>query len=40
MPDRKIAIITDSTCDIPAGLIERCAIRALPQIVIRGGAGD
>lgn len=40
MPDRKIAIITDSTCDIPADLIERYAIRALPQIVIWPGAGD
>lgn len=36
MPDRKIAIITDSTCDIPADLIERYAIRVLPQIIIWG----
>ncbi|MCC6957032.1 MAG: DegV family protein [Anaerolineales bacterium] len=40
MPDRKIAIITDSTCDIPADLIERYAIRTLLQIIVWGGAGD
>ena len=35
MPD-KIALITDSTCDIPQDLIEEYDIMVLPQIVIWG----
>lgn len=36
MADKKVTVITDSTCDIPAHLIERYAIRVIPQIVIWG----
>jgi len=36
MAERKIAIITDSTCDIPRDLIECYGIRVIPQIVIWG----
>ena len=31
-----IAIITDSTCDIPADLVEKYAIQIVPQYIIWG----
>jgi DegV family protein with EDD domain len=34
LPSQKIAIITDSTCDIPQDLIEAYSIHVVPQIVI------
>jgi DegV family protein with EDD domain len=36
MPDHKIALITDSTCDLPQVLRERYAINVLPLTVIWG----
>ena len=36
MPPYSTAIIADSTCDIPAELIERYHIHIIPQIVIWG----
>ena len=36
MPDHKIALITDSTCDLPQALREQYAINVLPLTVIWG----
>lgn len=36
MTENPVAIITDSTCDIPEELIKKYAIRVVPQIVIWG----
>ncbi len=33
---RRIAVITDSTCDIPPGLVEEYSITVVPQILIMG----
>jgi DegV family protein with EDD domain len=33
---RRIAIVTDSTCDIPQELVEQYGIRVIPQILIMG----
>lgn len=32
--EQKIAVVTDSTCDLPAEVIERFGIRVLPLRVI------
>ena len=36
MPDHKIALITDSTCDLPLALREQYAINVIPLMVIWG----
>ena len=36
MPDHKIALITDSTCDLPRALREQYAINVLPLTIIWG----
>lgn len=36
MTESNLAILTDSTCDIPPRLIERYAIHVLPQVIIWG----
>ncbi len=34
MPDRRIAIVTDSTCDLPNGLLEQHRIRFVPLRIV------
>jgi DegV family protein with EDD domain len=36
MPDRKIAIITDSTCDLPDALLQEYSIRFVPLRIVYG----
>jgi DegV family protein with EDD domain len=37
MSEQSIAIITDSTCDIPQDMIEQYGIMVIPQVVVWGG---
>ena len=36
MTDHKVALITDSTCDIPDDLLEKYDIAVVPSLVIWG----